>query len=111
MERLYATITLLEEKIKEGYDYIVLDGNNRLLFMNQLINNEWDFPAGKYFYISDDVDGSLDSFTVKRQKQNFKDLPPRVQKALKNRLCYSSEYMQITGQGMSDVFCNLNKQL
>ena len=79
--------------------------------MNQLINNEWDFPVGKYYYISDDVDGSLDSFTVRRGKQNFSNLPPRVQKALNNRLCYSSEYMQITGQGMSDVFCNLNKQV
>ena len=96
---------------REGHEYIVLDGNNRLLFMNQLINNEWDFPVGKYYYISDDVDGSLDSFTVRRGKQNFNNLPPRVQKALNNRLCYSSEYMQITGQGMSDVFCNLNKQV
>ena len=80
MDRLYATISLLEEKLKEGYDYIVLDGNNRLCFYIDLFNNEYSIPDGTYYYVPHNG-FDFRTFIVSRKANKFKDLPPDVQKA------------------------------
>lgn len=91
------------------YKYIVLDGNNRLKFIQSLLNDEYGIPEGSYEYIRDVNDNSVSRFTVKRGKNNkFSDLPEEVQKVIKERKCILSEYTQICYEGLSEVFLNVN---
>ena len=94
--------------LNEGYKYIILDGNNRLSFSKSLFNDEYSIPEGKYEYITDEVNGTISSFTVRRGKQKFSDLPERVRDVLVTRQAAVSVYTQITYSGMSEVFLNLN---
>ena len=107
MNRLYATITLLEEKIKEGYEYIVLDGNNRLCFYMDLFHNEYAIPEGTYYYVPHNGT-DFRTFIVSRKANKFKDLMPDVQKALWNRLQTVSVYTQVDWDRMCEIFLNVN---
>jgi len=107
MDRLYATISLLEEKLKEGYDYIVLDGNNRLCFYIDLFNNEYSIPDGTYYYVPHNG-FDFRTFIVSRKANKFKDLPPDVQKALWHRLQTVSVYTQVDWDRMCEIFLNVN---
>ena len=101
-------VQLYEYLLKKGFEYIVLDGNNRLKFLQNLINNEWAIPEGNYEYIRDLQDSSTTSFRVSRKKNKFDDLPKAVQTTLKSRRCIISEYTQIGYSGLSDIFTNTN---
>lgn len=91
------------------YEYIVLDGNNRLSFIMSLFNDEYGIPEGEYEYIKDVNDTAISKFVVKRGKNNkFSDLPNDVQKVIKERKCIVSEYTQICYDGLSEVFTNVN---
>ena len=91
-----------------GLEYIILDGNNRLQFLINLINDIYSIPEGRYGYIRDPQDHSISVFTVKRNKNKFSDLPKPVQRTLLNRLMIVSEYTQIGYDGLSEVFLNTN---
>ena len=91
-----------------GLEYIILDGNNRLQFLINLINDIYSIPEGRYGYIRDPQDHSISVFTVKRNKNKFSDLPKPVQRTLLNRLIIISEYTQIGYDGLSEVFLNTN---
>ena len=91
-----------------GLEYIILDGNNRLQFLINLINDIYSIPEGRYGYIRDPQDHSISVFTVKRNKNKFSDLPKPVQRTLLNRLIIVSEYTQIGYDGLSEVFLNTN---
>ena len=35
----------------QGYEYIILDGNNRFKFLSALMRDEWQIPKGVYTYV------------------------------------------------------------
>jgi len=94
--------------LSEGYEYIILDGNNRMCFIKSLFNDEYSIPEGTYYFISDEQNGILSTFVVRKGKQKFSNLPERVQTVVLERLASVSVYKQITLEGMSEVFQNLN---
>lgn len=94
--------------LNEGYKYVILDGNNRMSFIKSLFEDEYTIPEGKYEYITDEVNGTISSFTVRKGKQKFSDLPERVREVLVERQAAISLYTQITLEGMSEVFQNVN---
>ena len=97
------------EPLKEsGYKYIILDGNNRLQFMINLLNDTYDIPEGEYGYIRDPQDTSVSTFKVRRNKNKFSDLPQAVRETIETRNVIISEYSQIGYDGLSDVFINTN---
>lgn len=102
------TYNLFKSLLSEGFDYIVLDGNNRFCFISSLLSDEYSIPPGEYEFISDEDICSISTFTVKRGNDKFSDLPRRVQKCIIERQCVISEYTQICLQGMSEVFANVN---
>ena len=91
-----------------GYKYVILDGNNRMCFIKSLLEDTYTIPEGKYEYISDELNGTISHFIVRRGKQKFSDLPERVREILKSRQAAISLYTQITLEGMSEVFQNVN---
>lgn len=95
----------------EGYRYVILDGNNRMCFMKSLFDDTYTIPEGKYEFVAKAKNSNhrcVSSFTVRKGKQKFSDLPERVQKVLRVRRAAISVYTQITLKGMSDVFQNVN---
>ena len=102
------TYNLFKSLLSEGFDYIVLDGNNRFCFISSLLSDEYSIPPGEYEFISDTDNCSVSTFIVKRGDDKFSDLPKRVQKCIIERQCVTSEYTQICLRGMSDVFANVN---
>lgn len=102
------TYKFFRKFLNEGYKYVVLDGNNRLSFAKTLFSDEYTIPEGKYEYITDEVNGTISSFTVRKGKQKFSDLPERVRDVLVARQAAVSLYTQITISGMSEVFKNVN---
>jgi|TARA_R100000030_G_scaffold58167_1_gene43790 hypothetical protein len=102
------TYKFFKKFLSEGYKYVILDGNNRMCFIKSLFDDTFVIPEGKYEYITDDVNGSIASFTVRKGKQKFSDLPERVREVLMERQAAISLYTQITLEGMSEVFQNVN---
>jgi hypothetical protein len=102
------TYKFFRKFLNEGYKYVVLDGNNRITFIKSLFEDQYTIPEGKYEYITDEVNGTISSFTVRKGKQKFSDLPERVRDALIGRQAAISLYTQITLEGMSEVFQNVN---
>jgi len=103
------TYKFFKKFLSAGYKYVILDGNNRMCFMNSLFSGEYSIPDGRYEYVSDEQDGLVSSFTVRKGKQKFSDLPERVKETLKKeRKAAVSVYKQITLEGMSEVFQNVN---
>lgn len=95
--------------LNEGYQYVILDGNNRMCFMKSLFDDTYTIPEGKYEYVTEvQGDHFIESFTVRKGRQKFSDLPDRVQKVLREREAAISLYKQITLEGMSEVFQNVN---
>jgi hypothetical protein len=94
--------------LSEGYKYVILDGNNRMCFIKSLFEDTYTIPEGKYEYITDELNGTISSFTVRKGKQKFSDLPERVREILEERQAAISLYTQITLEGMSEVFQNVN---
>ena len=92
----------------QEYEYVILDGHNRLQFLMGLINNRYGIPEGEYGYIRSEKDTSVSRFKVRRNKNKFSDLPKVVQDTLLKRRCIISEYTQIGYDGLSDVFINTN---
>ena len=88
----------------QGYNYLTLDGNNRLKTLNQLFNDEWRIPAGPYWYVLDD---SVDHLFLKTSTK-FSDLPEVVRHLIEERQINISSYNQIDYQGLSEVFLNVN---
>ena len=101
-------VRLFEALKSQGYEYVVLDGHNRIQFLTALINNKYGIPEGEYGYIRSEKDTSVSRFKVRRNKNTFKDLPQAVQNTILNRRCVISEYTQIGYDGLSDVFINTN---
>ena len=102
------TYKFFKKFLNEGYKYVILDGNNRMCFIKSLFEDEYTIPEGKYEYITDEVNGTISSFTVRKGKQKFSDLPERVRDVLEERQAAISLYTQITLEGMSEVFQNVN---
>ena len=102
------TYSFFKKFSDEGYKYVILDGNNRMCFIKSLFDDEYTIPEGKYEFISDELAGTISSFTVRKGKQKFSDLPERVRSVLKERQASISLYTQISFDGMSDVFQNVN---
>lgn len=102
------THTFFRNFLKEGCKYVILDGNNRMCFIKSLFENEYTIPEGTYEFISDESSGTISSFTVRKGKQKFSELPERVQSVLKERQAAISTYTQISFEGMSEVFQNVN---
>ncbi len=94
--------------LNSGHDYIVLDGNNRMSFIRSMFEDEYSIPIGKHDYITDELNGTVSSFTVRAGRQKFSDLPKRVQDTLHKRWFTVSLYTQITLDGMSETFQNVN---
>lgn len=102
------TYKFFKKFLSAGYQYVVLDGNNRMCFVNSLFMDEYSIPEGRYDYISDEQSGSICSFVVRKGKQKFSDLPERVQDIIKERKAAVSLYTQISVKGMSEIFENVN---
>ena len=102
------TYKFFKKFLNDGYKYVILDGNNRMSFLQSLFDDTFVIPEGKYEYITDDVNGAIASFTVRKGKQKFSDLRERVQEILLERQAAISLYTQITLEGMSEVFQNVN---
>ena len=87
--------------------YVILDGNNRMCFIQSLFDDTYTIPEGKYEYITDELNGTIASFIVRKGKQKFSDLPERVREIFEERQS-ASVSTQITLEGMSEVFQNVN---
>ena len=95
----------------EGYEYVILDGNNRMCFIKSLFDDTYTIPEGRYEFVAKAKKSNqhrVSSFIVRKGKQKFSDLPERVQKVLEQRKAAISVYTQITLEGMSEVFQNVN---
>ena len=97
-----------KDLLDQGYKYIVIDGNNRYHFMEDLFNDNWLIPQGEYQYIADTTTGRIETFQVVNRQRKFSNLPSRVQKAIKSRKSPVSEYSQLDLAGLADVFTNIN---
>lgn len=97
-----------EELIKKGFKYIVIDGNNRYVFITDLFTDQWLIPIGEYSYVSDATTGKIETFEVVARHRKFSDLPSKVQKAVKSRKSPVSEYSQLDLAGLAEVFENVN---
>ena len=102
------TYKFFKKFLNEGYKYVILDGNNRMCFIQSLFDDTYTIPEGKYEYITDELNGTIASFIVRKGKQKFSDLPERVREILEERQAAISIYTQITLEGMSEVFQNVN---
>ena len=102
------TTFFVRDLIDKGHNYIVLDGNNRFVFLRDLFSGNWVIPADRYQYISDVDNGSINSFKVPRGGCKFEDLEIDVQNAIEQRDAIISLYTQICLEGLSEVFENLN---
>ena len=102
------TYKFFKKFLNEGYKYVILDGNNRMCFIQSLFDDTYTIPEGKYEYITDELNGTIASFIVRKGKQKFSDLPERVREILEERQAAISLYTQITLEGMSEVFQNVN---
>ena len=102
------TYKFFKKFLNEEYKYVILDGNNRMCFIRSLFDDTYTIPEGKYEYITDELNGTIASFIVRKGKQKFSDLPERVREILEERQAAISLYTQITLEGMSEVFQNVN---
>tara|TARA_S200000501_G_C20807188_1_gene736703 strand:+ start:249 stop:1547 length:1299 start_codon:yes stop_codon:yes gene_type:complete len=103
-----AISNIFEPILDQGLKFIVLDGNNRLQFLLNLINDIYGIPEGRYEYIRHPQDTSTSVFRVTRKNNKFSNLPQAVQDTLLERLIIMSVYTQIGYDGMSEVFVNTN---
>ena len=103
-----AISNIFEPILDQGLKYIVLDGNNRLQFLINLVNDVYGIPEGRYEYIRHPQDTSTSIFRVTRKNNKFSNLPEAVQDTLLERLIIMSVYSQIGYDGMSEVFVNTN---
>ena len=108
---VHKAIKLFKDCLTNGRKYIVLDGNNRLLFYIDLFNDKWSIPSGTYEYIRQPNDSQTSTFTVTDKANKFSDLPTKVQNALLSRKQIITEYTQIDWIGMSLVFINTNSMV
>ena len=97
-----------ENLMKDGWEYIVIDGNNRIHFLKALYNDDWLIPQGEYQYVSNVTTGKIEKFEVKPRKRKFSDLPKKIQKVLKTRKSPVSEYTQVDKVGLAEIFENVN---
>ena len=98
--------TYFNNLLKEMIEKIILEGNNRLKFL-ELLNDEYTIPSGTYYYLPDPHSTSLSQFVVGKHNNVFSKLSKLVQKAIKGRKVIVSEYTQIDSL-TSDVFVNVN---
>ena len=103
-----AISNIFEPILDQGLKFIVLDGNNRLQFLINLVNDIYGIPEGKYEYIRHPQDTSTSVFRVTRKNNKFTNLPQAVRDTLLERLIIMSVYTQIGYDGMSEVFVNTN---
>ena len=101
-------VCLYKALLSLGYKYIIMDGNNRLKFILSLINNEYQIPTGWYEYIVDGAETNVTKHFVRQGKQNFKDLPEKMQEAILGRALIISEYYQVDWVGLKKIFKNCN---
>jgi hypothetical protein len=97
-----------KQLLNSGHKYVILDGNNRMSFIRDLFDDTYTIPEGRYEYITDELNGTITFFIVRKGKQKFSDLPQRVREILETRQAAISLYTQITLDGMSEVFQNVN---
>ena len=108
---IHKTIKLFKDCLDRGHQFIVLDGNNRILFYIDLFNDRWTIPSGDYEYIREKTDSQTCSFTVVDGADKWSDLPKKVQNALFSRLQIVTMYTQIDWINMSLVFRNTNSMV
>ena len=108
---IHKAIKLFKDCLDRGHQFIVLDGNNRILFYIDLFNDRWTIPSGDYEYIREKTDSQTCSFTVVEGADKWSDLPKKVQNALFSRLQIVTMYTQIDWINMSLVFRNTNSMV
>ena len=108
---IHKAIKLFKDCLDRGHQFIVLDGNNRILFYIDLYNDRWTIPSGDYEYIREKTDSQTCSFTVVDGADKWSDLPKKVQNALFSRLQIVTMYTQIDWINMSLVFRNTNSMV
>lgn len=108
---IHKAIKLFKDCLDRGHQFIVLDGNNRILFYIDLFNDRWTIPSGDYEYIREKTDSQTCSFTVVDGADKWSDLPKKVQNALFSRLQIVTMYTQIDWINMSLVFRNTNSMV
>ena len=102
------TYSYFKNMIAQMIEYLVLEGNNRLKYIEALLNDEYTIPDGTYYYLPDPRSSSLSQFTVGKHNCVFSKLQKPVQKAIVGRKVIVSKYTQIDFKGLSDVFVNVN---
>ena len=107
----HKAIKLFKDCLDRGHLFIVLDGNNRILFYIDLFNDRWTIPSGDYEYIREKTDSHTCTFTVVDGADKWSDLPKKVQNALFSRLQIVTMYTQIDWINMSLVFRNTNSMV
>ena len=100
-------VSFFNSLTNDGHEYIILDGNNRLCFIKDLLNDEYKIPTGTYSYILDG-DNQIRTEFICSDNNTFSTLPPIIQKLIQDRMLVISEYTQIHYEGLSDVFRNVN---
>ena len=94
--------------LNEGYKYVILDGNNRMCFIQSLFDDTYTIPEGKYEYITDELNGTIASFIVRKGKQSSLIYQNECVRSGRTSRSAISLYTQITLEGMSEVFQNVN---
>ena len=89
----------------QGLEYVILDGNNRFLFILSLLNDQYTIPRGTYDVIVDDY---LSQVVIGPNNNVYSKLPKLIKKIIAERLITITTYYQICYSGLSDIFTNVN---
>ena len=90
---------------KIGQEYVILDGNNRFLFILSLLNDQYTIPRGTYDVIVDDY---ISQVVIGPNNNVYSKLPKLIKKIIAERLITITTYYQIGYTGLSDIFTNVN---
>tara|TARA_B100000287_G_C20581176_1_gene760379 strand:- start:67 stop:1176 length:1110 start_codon:yes stop_codon:yes gene_type:complete len=89
----------------QGLEYVILDGNNRFLFILSLLNDQYTIPRGTYDVVIDDY---LSQVVIGPNNNVYSKLPKLIKKIIAERLITITIYYQIGYAGLSDIFTNVN---
>ena len=89
----------------QGLEYVILDGNNRFLFILALLTDQYTIPRGSYEVIVDDY---LSQVVIGPNNNVYSKLPKLIKKIIAERLITVATYYQIGYTGLSDIFTNVN---
>jgi len=91
-----------------GVEYVIIDANNRFIFITDLINDKWRIPKGTYNVAFSSQPGDVATLVIGSHNNVFSKLAPTWKKLILQRKLVITEYKQISYHGLSQVFVAVN---